>query len=108
MQFDGVRVGLSTSGPTQGEVLRRALREEGGFSYRNAVLALAEDGRVAACLTLAAKTDAKAVTTIEELGPFWQAEPEHQDYLLNFPNGYTCHFPRPGWVLPKRDAASTR
>jgi peptide-methionine (S)-S-oxide reductase len=45
---------------------------------------------------------AKAVTTIEAAGPFWEAEPEHQDYLLRIPNGYTCHFPRAGWVLPKR------
>ncbi len=35
-------------------------------------------------------------------GPFWEAEPEHQDYLERYPNGYTCHFPRPGWVLPRR------
>ena len=36
--------------------------------------------------------------------PFWEAEAEHQDYLELFPNGYTCHFPRPGWKLPKRKA----
>ncbi|MBO0811757.1 MAG: peptide-methionine (S)-S-oxide reductase, partial [Microlunatus sp.] len=48
----------------------------------------------------------KAVTTIEEAGPFWQAEPEHQDYLRKYPNGYTCHFPRPGWVLPRRQEKS--
>ena len=34
---------------------------------------------------------------------FWDAEPEHQDYLLRFPNGYTCHWPRPGWTLPRRE-----
>jgi peptide-methionine (S)-S-oxide reductase len=38
-------------------------------------------------------------------GPFWEAEPEHQDYLERYPNGYTCHFPRPDWVLPKRSDA---
>ena len=38
-------------------------------------------------------------------GPFWEAEPEHQDYLERYPNGYTCHFPRPGWVLPRRSDA---
>ena len=38
-------------------------------------------------------------------GPFWEAEPEHQDYLERYPNGYTCHFPRPGWVLPRRNEA---
>ena len=44
------------------------------------------------------------VTTIEPEGPFWEAEPEHQDYLIRYPNGYTCHFPRAGWVLPAREA----
>jgi peptide-methionine (S)-S-oxide reductase len=46
----------------------------------------------------------KVVTEVEPAGPFWEAEPEHQDYLERYPNGYTCHFPRPGWVLPKRAA----
>ncbi|MGV9301549.1 hypothetical protein ACWDNU_46375, partial [Amycolatopsis sp. NPDC003676] len=36
---------------------------------------------------------------------FWDAEPEHQDYLIRYPDGYTCHFPRPGWKLPKRATA---
>ena len=84
-----------------------------GTSYRSAIFPVTPEQEQIARDTIA-DVDAsglwpgKAVTTIEELGPFWQAEPEHQDYLLNFPNGYTCHFPRPGWVLPKRDAASTR
>lgn len=43
------------------------------------------------------------VTELKPVGPFWEAEPEHQDYLERFPNGYTCHFPRAGWVLPKRE-----
>jgi peptide-methionine (S)-S-oxide reductase len=48
----------------------------------------------------------KVVTEIEPVGSFWEAEPEHQDYLLRIPHGYTCHFPRQDWVLPKRaDAA---
>ncbi len=48
----------------------------------------------------------KVVTEVVPLGDFWQAEPEHQDYLERIPNGYTCHFPRPGWTLPHRaDAA---
>lgn len=50
--------------------------------------------------------DQPIVTTLEPLGPFWEAEPEHQDYLERIPNGYTCHFVRPGWVLPERDSAS--
>lgn len=45
------------------------------------------------------------VTELAAVGPFWEAEPEHQDYLQHRPNGYTCHFVRPGWVLPKRQAA---
>jgi peptide-methionine (S)-S-oxide reductase len=44
----------------------------------------------------------KVVTELEPAGPFWEAEAEHQDYLELFPNGYTCHFPRPGRKLPKR------
>ncbi|MVO76823.1 hypothetical protein GON01_02560 [Sphingomonas sp. MAH-20] len=46
--------------------------------------------------------EARVVTEVAEAGPFWEAEPEHQDYLERVPNGYTCHFPRPGWVLPRR------
>jgi peptide-methionine (S)-S-oxide reductase len=44
-------------------------------------------------------------TELQPAGDFWEAEPEHQDYLERFPNGYTCHFVRPNWVLPKRAAA---
>ena len=43
----------------------------------------------------------KVVTELEPAGDFWDAEPEHQDYLQRLPNGYTCHFPRPQWVLSK-------
>lgn len=45
----------------------------------------------------------KVVTEVRPAGPFWQAEPEHQDYLERFPQGYTCHFVRPGWRLPVRE-----
>ena len=44
----------------------------------------------------------RVVTELEPVGPFWEAEPDHQDYLERYPNGYTCHYPRPDWVLPKR------
>jgi peptide-methionine (S)-S-oxide reductase len=47
----------------------------------------------------------KVVTEVEPAGNFWQAEPEHQDYLQRYPGGYTCHFPRANWVLPRRVAA---
>lgn len=42
---------------------------------------------------------------MEPVGPFWEAEPEHQDYLQRYPDGYTCHFPRPGWRLPARSGS---
>jgi peptide-methionine (S)-S-oxide reductase len=47
----------------------------------------------------------KVVTEVEPVSDFWQAEPEHQDYLQRYPGGYTCHFPRASWVLPRREAA---
>ena len=49
----------------------------------------------------------RVVTEVREAGPFWEAEPEHQDYLLRYPDGYTCHFPRPNWRLPRRASART-
>ena len=49
---------------------------------------------------------AKAVTEIAAAGPFWEAEPEHQDYLERIPNGYTCHFIRPDWKLPSRQEST--
>ena len=50
---------------------------------------------------------AKVVTEVVPAGPFWQAEPEHQDYLQRIPNGYTCHWVRPGWQLPARVEAKS-
>lgn len=81
-----------------------------GSSYRSAIFPLSDEQERVARDTIA-DVDAsglwpgKAVTTIEAVGPFWQAEPEHQDYLEKYPDGYTCHFPRPGWKLPKRASA---
>jgi peptide-methionine (S)-S-oxide reductase len=48
----------------------------------------------------------KVVTEVTAAGPFWEAEPEHQDYLERYPSGYTCHVIRPNWKLPRR--AETR
>jgi peptide-methionine (S)-S-oxide reductase len=48
----------------------------------------------------------KVVTELAPAGDFWEAEPEHQDYLEHYPNGYTCHFVRPGWKLPRREDAA--
>ena len=78
-----------------------------GSSDRSAIFPLSEAQENTARETIA-DVDAsglwpgKVVTTIEPEAPFWEAEPEHQDYLLRIPNGYTCHFVRPGWVLPAR------
>jgi peptide-methionine (S)-S-oxide reductase len=47
---------------------------------------------------------ARVVTEVAPAGPFWEAEAEHQDYLERIPNGYTCHFVRPNWMLQKRSA----
>jgi len=48
----------------------------------------------------------KVVTEVAPAGPFWEAEPEHQDYLEKYPDGYTCHFVRPNWKLPRREEAA--
>ena len=82
-----------------------------GTSYRSAIFPTSPEQDAIARDTIA-DVDAsglwpgKVVTEIAPAGPFWEAEPEHQDYLEHYPNGYTCHFARPGWVLPKRDAES--
>lgn len=82
-----------------------------GLSYRSGIYYLSEDQRRTAEETIA-DVDAsglwpgRVVTEVKEAGDFWEAEPEHQDYLERFPNGYTCHFPRPNWVLPRRGAAA--
>ncbi|GAB2528580.1 peptide-methionine (S)-S-oxide reductase MsrA [Paramicrobacterium agarici] len=82
-----------------------------GTSYRSAIFPVTDEQEAVARETIAdvdasGLWPAPAVTTIEPLGAFWEAEPEHQDYLEKYPNGYTCHFPRADWVLPRRDAAT--
>ncbi|MEO0774095.1 MAG: peptide-methionine (S)-S-oxide reductase MsrA [Pseudomonadota bacterium] len=81
-----------------------------GPSYRSAIYYVDEDQKAVAEDTIADVNASglwpgKVVTDVEPVGDFWEAEPEHQDYLQRIPNGYTCHFYRPNWVLPKRDAA---
>ena len=86
------------------------LRRQGndlGMSYRSAIYFTSEIQRLEAIKTIA---DVNAsglwpghvVTELEPVGDFWEAEPEHQDYLEKHPNGYTCHFPRKNWVLPPK------
>ncbi len=81
-----------------------------GRSYRSAIF-FTDDEQKRVALDTIGDVDAsglwpgKAATEVVPAGPFWQAEPEHQDYLERYPNGYTCHFARPGWVLTKRAAA---
>ncbi|MFD1195262.1 peptide-methionine (S)-S-oxide reductase MsrA [Seohaeicola saemankumensis] len=78
-----------------------------GLSYRSAIYYVDEAQKAEALQTIA---DVEAsgiwpgnvVTEVEPVGDFWEAEPEHQDYLERIPNGYTCHFPRPNWVLPRK------
>lgn len=82
-----------------------------GSSYRSAIFYTSDEQLATAQQTIADVNASglwpgKVVTELAPAGPFWEAEPEHQDYLLRIPNGYTCHFPRPNWVLPKRDAAA--
>jgi peptide-methionine (S)-S-oxide reductase len=82
-----------------------------GSSYRSEIFYTSDEQRQVAEDTIA-DVDAsglwpgKVVTEISEAVPFWEAEPEHQDYLQRYPSGYTCHFPRPGWKLPHRATAA--
>ncbi|TWA26066.1 peptide-methionine (S)-S-oxide reductase [Sinorhizobium medicae] len=81
-----------------------------GTSYRSAIYYVDDEQKRIAEETIAdveasGLWPGKVVTEVEPAGDFWEAEPEHQDYLERYPNGYTCHFPRPDWVLPRRSAA---
>jgi peptide-methionine (S)-S-oxide reductase len=77
-----------------------------GPSYRSAIYYTSEEQKQVALNTIAdieasGLWPGKVVTEVEPVGEFWEAEPEHQDYLEWNPSGYTCHFPRPHWILPK-------
>lgn len=78
-----------------------------GSSYRSAIY-YEDDEQKRVALETIEDVDAsglwpgKVVTEVEPVSAFWEAEPEHQDYLERIPHGYTCHFPRPDWVLPKK------
>ena len=80
-----------------------------GASYRSAIYYTTPDQKRVAEDTIADVNASdlwpgKAVTEVAPAGEFWEAEPEHQDYLERYPNGYTCHFIRPDWKLPARNA----
>jgi peptide-methionine (S)-S-oxide reductase len=81
-----------------------------GASYRSAIFYTGEEQRRVAEDTIADVEASrlwpgKVATEVSPAGDFWEAEPEHQDYLERYPNGYTCHFVRPQWKLPRRSAA---
>ncbi|GGW94884.1 peptide methionine sulfoxide reductase MsrA [Streptomyces malachitofuscus] len=81
-----------------------------GMSYRSAIFYLDDEQKRVAEDTIADVNASglwpgEVVTEVAPAGPFWEAEPEHQDYLQRYPDGYTCHFVRPGWRLPKRAEA---
>jgi peptide-methionine (S)-S-oxide reductase len=79
-----------------------------GTSYRSAIF-YADDVQKRVAEDTIADVNAsglwpgKVVTEVTPVADFWEAEPEHQDYLERYPNGYTCHFPRPNWKLPRRE-----
>ena len=84
-----------------------------GTSYRSAIFYVDDDQKRVAEDTIAdveasGLWPGKVVTEVSPAGPFWEAEPEHQDYLERNPYGYTCHFPRPDWKLPKRSDTVTK
>ena len=81
-----------------------------GTSYRSAIFYTTDEQKRTAEGTIADVNASglwpgRAVTEVIPGDAFWEAEPEHQDYLERIPNGYTCHFIRPDWILPKRAAS---
>src|SRR5919109_421763 len=77
-----------------------------GLSYRSGIYYTTDAQRLTAEVTVSGLWRGRVVTEVAPAGPFWQAEPEHQDYLERYPNGYPCHFVRPNWVLPEHTAAA--
>jgi peptide-methionine (S)-S-oxide reductase len=81
-----------------------------GTSYRSAIFYTSDEQKRVAEDTIA-DVDAsglwpgKVVTEVAAGGAGWPGEPEHQDYLERYPDGYTCHFIRPEWKLPVRAKA---
>ena len=81
-----------------------------GVSYRSGIYYVSDAQKQQALSTIADVNASglwpnRVVTEVAPVGAFWEAEPEHQDYLEHYPDGYTCHFPRANWVLPARVTA---
>ena len=81
-----------------------------GTSYRSAIFYTTDEQKntaeqVISEVNASGLWPGKVVTEVAAAGPFWQAEPEHQDYLERYPNGYTCHYVRPNWKLGRQKAA---
>lgn len=84
-----------------------------GLSYRSAIYYVSDSQREDALRTIddvnvSGLWPGVVVTEIEPIEDFWEAEPDHQDYLQRLPHGYTCHFPRPDWVLPEREVGEVK
>lgn len=78
-----------------------------GMSYRSAIYYTSDEQAEIAKQTIedinqSGLWPGKVVTEVEPVGDFWEAEPEHQDYLQHYPTGYTCHYIRPTWKLPAK------
>ena len=114
-QFHGLRNNGRRRGIGGGHVQlhRMGLNRQGndrGLSYRSAIFYVGDEQKRIAEDTIedvnaSGLWPGKVVTELEPAGDFWEAEPEHQDYLERYPDGYTCHFIRPEWKLPIRAAA---
>jgi len=79
-----------------------------GASYRSDIFYTTDEQKEVALKTIkdvdaSGLWPAPVVTKITPASDFWEAEPEHQDYLERTPNGYTCHYARPDWVLPESE-----
>jgi peptide-methionine (S)-S-oxide reductase len=82
-----------------------------GTSYRSEIFYTSDEQKAVAEDTIADVDSSglwpgKVVTPVSQASEFWEAEPEHQDYLERYPDGYTCHFARPNWKLPRRAVAA--
>ena len=106
----GSAIAGCSSSSSRSTIRRRAIARATipGPSYRSAIFTTSEEQKRIAEDTIADVNASglwpgRVVTEVAPAGPFWEAEPEHQDYLERTPNGYTCHFVRPGWKLPVRD-----